>query len=86
MGNLDVFYPLQRLSSDTIGPIAPTPAGMKHTLVIIDHFTKFVWLFTLPDLSADATARLLFDMVLCLFGIPTEILTDGGSDLLSAAM
>jgi transposase InsO family protein len=83
-GYLDVYYPLQRLSLDHIGPVSKTPAGLTHILVVIDHFTKFVWLFPCTEPTADQTARLLFESIF--YGISTEVLTDGASALVAKAM
>jgi transposase InsO family protein len=83
VGSLSAFKPLQRLSIDHIGPFPKNDSGMKYLLVVIDHFTKYVWVFATPDNNAHTTALLLWKHIFCIFGAPEEIHTDGASTLLS---
>ncbi len=52
---------------------------MKYVSVVIDHFTKYVWVFATTDNNAHTTALYLWKHVFCLFGAPEEIYTDGAS-------
>jgi hypothetical protein len=77
---------MQRISLDTMGPIKASISGMKFILVVIDHFTKYVWVFALPDVTANTIARVLWNNIFAVFGTPEEVLTDGASSLLAKEM
>ena len=62
VGSLSAFKPLQRLSIDHIGPFPKNDSGMKYLLVVIDHFTKYVWVFATPDNNAHTTALLFWNI------------------------
>ena len=86
VGSLAVFHPMQRISLDTVGPIKASGGGNQHLLVVVDHFTKYAWIFAIPDITAHTIARVLWNNVFAVFGTPTEILTDGAPSLLAAEM
>ena len=82
-GLLDVYYPMQRVSIDHIGPL-PSVNGYTHLLIVIDHFTKYVWALPCAEPTGATTAKLLFEHVFCVFGPPEEVLCDRASTLLSS--
>ena len=49
--------PLQLLHGDICGPITPaTPGGNKYFLLLVDDYSRFMWLSLLPSKDAAATA------------------------------
>jgi hypothetical protein len=48
-------------------------------MVAVEHFTKHVELIPLRDKTAAETAA-AFAQVLCMFGAPAEVVTDGGGE------
>jgi len=44
-------------SMDITGPYATTPRGNKYLLTFIDHLTKYVEAFRIPDYTAETCAR-----------------------------
>ena len=52
----------------------------------MDYLTKWVEAFPLPDQVSESIARLLVDHVICRHGVPKELLSDRGSNLLSNLM
>lgn len=73
---------MQCIMMDAIGPLPEDAAGNKHILVVIDAFSKFVQLFPCPDVSAMSYLRVAI-MHVGLFGLMTELRTDGGSQFTS---
>ena len=49
--------PLQLLHGDICGPITPaTPSGNKYFLLLVDDYSRFMWLSLLPSKDVVATA------------------------------
>ena len=55
-------------------------AGGSQIVVVVDNFSKFVMLGSLPDRRADTVALWFYQQVICLFGAPVLIKSDGGSE------
>jgi hypothetical protein len=59
----------------------PTSVGWnQHIIVVIDYFTK--WDEAMPTVKSDenTTAFFVFNQIISRFGIPSEIVTNHGSD------
>ena len=82
-GSLAAFHVLHRVSIDHIGPFPESPNHNKYLLVAIDHFTKYAWVFPVPDNTARVTASMLWHHIFSVFGTPEEIITDGASTLVA---
>ena len=53
------YYPMERLGMDSIGPLLASKSGYQYILVLICCFTRWVELYPLKEISAEATARAL---------------------------
>ncbi len=77
---------LQLITSDVLGPLKTSIKGNKYVLVIIDHFSKFIQLYALPNQEATTIIKCLHNFVMK-FGIPEAFLSDQGrnyqSDLIA---
>ena len=80
LGSMPVGAPLDRLSTDLLGPFVRTPRGNRYILVVTDHFTKWVEIVAIPDQSAETTARTILNEVIARFGSPISIHSDLGSN------
>lgn len=70
--------PLDTYHIDHLGPLPSTAKNYKYIMVIIDAFTKYVWLYPVRDTSsANVLKRLEFQQE-C-FGSPRRIVTDRGT-------
>jgi hypothetical protein len=56
--------------------------GNGHLVVIVDHFTKYVWAHPAEKYDATSVATALF-VYFCTFGLYDELISDPGSDLMS---
>ena len=70
---------------DIVGPLPQTSTGHRYILVICDYATRYPEAIPLKDVMAETVAEqlvLLFSRV----GIPAEILTDQGTNFMSALL
>ncbi|MCP6726113.1 transposase family protein, partial [Klebsiella pneumoniae] len=63
---------------DIIGPISRTERGNRYILTVVDHFTKHVEAYALPDQEAITIARVFLNEFIARFGVPYVIHTDQG--------
>jgi Integrase zinc binding domain/Integrase core domain/PHD-finger len=71
-----MFY---RWGVDLAGEFPMTQRGNKWVMVAVEHFSKHVELMPMRDKTA-AEAAATFAQVLCRFGAPAEVVTDGGGE------
>ena len=75
--------PWQEISIDIIRPL-PKSNGMDAIVVIVDQFTKMVWLkATMRNVSSEGIAKIYRDDIWKLHGIPRKILSDRGPQFAS---
>ena len=79
---IPVERPFQILGID-IMDLPITENGNKHVIVIQDLFTKWPFVFAVPDQKAPRIARILAEEVVPWFGVPEALLSDRGTNLLS---
>jgi transposase InsO family protein len=85
-----VIEPFERWALDFVGPINP-PSNQKHyILVCTDYMTKWVEAKALTRATKQVVSDFLFEDIFTRYGIPTELVTDGGppftSHLIKALM
>lgn len=72
-----VEEPFHTLHLDHVGPFCKTQEGNTQILVIVDAFTKFVWMEALPDTSSENTCKVLEGLIK-LVHPPKRVITDRG--------
>ncbi len=72
--------PNQRLHMDLFGPLKTPSRSKAYIMCMTDAFTKYVEVATLNDKSAETVSQIVFDSWICRFGLPSEIVTDGGKE------
>ncbi len=77
--------PFQRLAMDMIGPLPTTPEGYKYILTVCDYGTRYPEAFPMKSTTSKDVVEPLMEMF-SRTGIPEEILTDRGSNFISALM
>jgi transposase InsO family protein len=65
-------------SLDITGPYVTTPRGNRYLLTFIDHFTKYVEAFPIPDQTAETCARIYATQILTPHGTGSQLMTDQG--------
>ena len=81
---LSHMKPMTRLGMDTIGPLS-TSEIFCHIIVIIDHFSRYIELFTSKDVSEKRDANALHQYVYR-FGVPMELVTDKGTQFVNETL
>jgi len=76
--------PFHITSMDIMGPYPLTPRRNKYILTFIDHFTKFVEAFAIPDQSAQTCARIYATQIVTRHGSGSKLVTDEGAAFMSA--
>lgn len=76
-------YPLSEGMSevihvDHVGPLPETASGFKYILTAIDRATNHVIVTPVKDVTAETTAKALWDNVICRHGVPRKIISDRG--------
>ena len=61
-----------------MGPFNPPSQQKVYILVCTDYVTKWVEAKALHRATEQAVAYFLFEEIFCYFGVPREIVTDGG--------
>jgi len=71
--------PWDMLAMDLIGPLPKTQRQNTFLLLVTDHFTKWVEIVSLGEVTAPAIAKKVKPEIFCRFGRPRRILMDNGS-------
>ena len=82
---IKVGGPFERVGVDIL-EMPLTMDGNRYVVVFLDYLTKWVEAFAMPDQTSESIARLLVDHVICRHGVPRELLSDRGANLLSELM
>jgi len=87
-GEMQIFEketsPFKTLHIDHFGPLEATSKGYKYILVIVDAYTKFVWLFPTKSTGTDEAVTALKSLF-AMFGYPQCIISDRSTAFSSAA-
>ena len=70
--------PLHTYHIDHVGPLEGTSKNYKHILVIIDSFTKFIWLYPTKSTTSNEVIQKL-EIQRKTFGSPVNIISDRGT-------
>ena len=76
--------PFQVTSLDITGPYFVTPRRNRYLLTFIDHFSKYVEAFPIPDVSAETCARVYATQIVARHGRRSTLITDQGRSFTSA--
>ena len=69
--------PFEHIAIDFVTFLPVTENGYDCILTVVDRFSKLVTLIpTTVAVSAADTARLIFDHIICKYGVPTKIISD----------
>ncbi|KAL5256508.1 hypothetical protein ACHWQZ_G011677 [Mnemiopsis leidyi] len=73
----------ERLSVDFAGPFNRTQRGNRFVLLGLCNFTKFGFCIPMSNTDSEHVARVLIERWVCYFGVPLQINSDAGSNLIS---
>jgi transposase InsO family protein len=78
-----VVEPFKRWALDFVGPFNPPSNHKTYILVCTDYVTKWVEAMVLASATEATMAYFLFEEIFIQFGVPKEIITDGGKQFTS---
>lgn len=73
-----VAIPLHTLHIDHFGPLEETPKNYKYIFVVVDAYTKYVWLYPCKSTATEEVLKHLTSLT-TLFGFPERIISDRGT-------
>ena len=76
--DLEVGNVMDQVSVDVCGPFAVSRDGNTALLVAVDHFSRWVEAYALPDQIAETCARVLYDNLFTRFGCCRVLHSDNG--------
>ena len=79
-----VEHPWEMIGVDFMGPFPRSTKGNVYLAVFVDYFTRWVELYPLRKATAETVSRVLTEEILTRWGVPHFILSDQGSQFVSA--
>ena len=73
--------PMERLNLDFKGPL-PSSSRNRYILTVIDEYSRFPWAFPCADISTKTVIKCL-DQLFAIFGMPSYVHSDRGSQFMS---
>jgi transposase InsO family protein len=83
LGTIRANRPFEKVSWDIMGPLPTSSKGKKYILVVTDIFSKWVEAFALHSTDTETLATVLFNEVICRYGVPASLHSDQGANLTS---
>ena len=74
----------ERMAVDILGPLPVTWKGNRYIAVFVEYLTKWPEIFPVKNIEAITIARLITDEIIPRHGAPRTLLSDRGSNFLSA--
>ena len=78
MGSLRTGAPGDCLATDYLGPFPASDRGNRYILLLTDHFTKYVKILPVPDMTAETCATKIINEYVSRWGCPLAIHSDQG--------
>jgi hypothetical protein len=72
-------WPFHTWGLDLLGPFTPTTCQLKHLIVVVAYYTKWIELEPLASIGSVKAQNFVFWQIICRFGIPTEVICDNGT-------
>ena len=78
--------PFDKWDLDFVGPVSPMSRKKKYILVCTDYVTKWVEAKSLFRATHKLVIEFIYEEIFTQFGVPTEIVTDQGTQFTSKLM
>lgn len=76
-------YPFRSLSSDFIGPLPMTKQQNQYLFVVVDNFSKYVWIKPLRTATAKNIIHFIEEEIFLKFGVCESMICDNGVQFIS---
>ena len=83
-GHLTAGAPGDCVATDYLGPLPVTDRGNRYILLLTDHFTKYVEIIPVPDMTAEVCAQKILNEFISRWGCPLSVHSDQGRTYESA--
>lgn len=80
-GNLQAYYPFEKVSMDISGPFKATRSGHRYIFAMIDNYTKYPVLIPLKATDSESIVKAIFERWISVLGSPESLHSDRGSNL-----
>ena len=78
LGRLPAGAPEDCVVTDFLGPLPVTRRGYRFILLLTDHFTKYVEIIPVPDMTAEVCVNKILNEFISRWGCPLSIHSDQG--------
>ena len=78
LGHLNAGAPGDCVATDYLGPLPVTGRGNRYILLLTDHFTKYVEIIPVPDMTAEICAQKILNEFISRWGCPLSVHSDQG--------
>jgi hypothetical protein len=75
-----VGLPMERISTDVLGPLPITARRNKYVILVGDHFTKWIEGYALPNQEAVTVAKKIVKEFVCRYGTFRQLHSDQGTN------
>ena len=76
-------FPNHTVAIDIVGPLIETPSGNQWILTMIDVFTRWPLAVAIPNRKSSVIGKIIFERWVCEKGVPKQIISDRGRELIS---
>ena len=81
---LDLVH-IDIVNMETTVTTKDTPV-VKKVLVVVDHFTRYVRAFVIPDRTAKTIVKMLYEDYFSVFGFPSRLMLDGAPEFVGGIL
>ena len=78
LGSLRTGAPCDCLATDYVGPLPVTERGNRYILLLTDHFTKYVEIIAVPNMTAEVCAARILNEYVSRWGCLLSVHSDQG--------
>jgi hypothetical protein len=75
-------WPFHTWGLDLLGRFTPAADQLKHLIVAVDYYTKWIELEPLASLASIKVQNFVFRQIICRIGIPAEVICDNGTQFI----
>ncbi|XP_057425850.1 uncharacterized protein LOC130719235 [Lotus japonicus] len=76
-------WPFHQWGMDLLGPFTTAPGQLKHLVVAVDYFTKWIEAEPLATITSARIQRFFYKNIISRFGVPGVLITDNGTQFAS---
>ncbi|XP_057432026.1 uncharacterized protein LOC130724759 [Lotus japonicus] len=83
LSNMVSPWPFHQWGMDLLGPFETAPGQLKHLVVVVDYFTKWIEAEPLATITSARIQRFFYKNIISRFGVPGVLITDNGTQFTS---